>query len=101
MDEHSAIFAHLEYIKAAGVRSGEGSLEGFAVRDVSGTPLGELAGVLIDLDSERLRYLVVSRWGDKESQISVLPIDGARLDPEHRAVVLFDLAETIASRAAA
>jgi hypothetical protein len=101
MDEQSSNVSHLEYIKAEGVRNGESSLEGFAVHDASGASLGQLAGVLVDLDSERLRYLVVSQWGDRESRISVLPLDGARLDPDHHAVVLFGSAEAIESRTAA
>ena len=101
MDEQTSRFDHLEYIKAEGVRSAEGSLEGFAVRDVCGAPLGELAGVIVDLEEERLRYFVISQWGDIESRLSVLPLDGARLDPEHHAVVLFDSAEALESRAAA
>lgn len=90
MDEQLREFAGLEYIKAEGVRSSDGNLDGFAVHDACGAPLGELAGVLVDTAGERLRYLVVSQWRGSDDRLSVLPLDGVRLDPEHHAVVLFE-----------
>ena len=90
MDGQTTEFAELEYIRAEGVLSGDGNLDGFAVRDAYGASLGELAGVLVDLEKERLRYLVVSQWGGSSNKLGVVPLSGARLDPEHHAVVVFD-----------
>ena len=101
MDEQSPEFAGLEYIKAEGVLSTDGSLDGFAVHDAGGAPLGALAGVLVDPAGERLRYLVVSQWRGSDDRLSVLPFDGVRFDPEHHAVVLFKSVEAIQPQVAA
>ena len=101
MDEKSPQFAGLEYIKAEGVRSNDGSLDGFVVRDSCGAALGELAGVLVDPAGERLRYLVVSQWRGSDNRLGVLSLDGVRLDPEQHAVVLFGPVDDIQPQASA
>ncbi len=101
MDQQPSKLAGLNYIKAEGVRSGDGSLGGFAVRDAGGATLGELAGVLVDMAEERLRYLVVTQWYGDENRLGVLSIDGARLDPEQHALVILGAADTMQPQVAA
>jgi hypothetical protein len=55
--------SHLTYLSAADVRSPLGYLGGFEMRGQDNEPIGRVAGVLIDSELQRLRYLVVAAPG--------------------------------------
>lgn len=72
----SASSSRLCYLEAANVIGPTGQLASMSVRSLTGAPLGTVAGVLIEPERRRLRFLVVRAAAAPQRQY-VVPIDAA------------------------
>jgi hypothetical protein len=83
----------LRYVDALHVQSGGACLDRLDVREEAGQRIGRLDGLLVDVEAQRVRYLVVRSGTWLARHWHLLPFFSARLDMNHRTLrVDFDRA---------
>ena len=72
------------YLPAADVKSPAGYMGGLELRGLDNERLGRLAGLLVDTENRRLRYLVVDASSGRGRCCLIAPDEIVCLDPNYR-----------------
>lgn len=77
----------LRYVDADELDDSTFDFDGLDVESQTGDKLGDVDGVIIDVDSARLYYVVVNAGGWFKSKFFLLPVGHARLDTANRKLI--------------
>jgi hypothetical protein len=87
MNGERAVKSPLRYLPARRVRCGVFNGKALRVENDSAEPIGKLDGFLIDPSARKARFVVVHSRGFLP-QPRLVPLEGARLNPEREALLV-------------